>query len=204
MGWSTFQERYGKSHPESFCRGIIDAYRKQWAPKVPKLWYALEEAAFLAVANKGQVHKAYGIEYEFVDWWLECRMPSGQTMYYFDPRVDVTPEEDRYGKGVWSYETTKNGRSFRVDAYGGLLTENVVQAMARALMVEAMFRLEAAGFPVVLTVHDEIVCERRPEPIKSELLDRFQAIMSETSEWAQKIGIPIAVETWAETRYRKG
>ena len=110
-----------------------------------------------------------------------------------------------YHNGVWSFETAKNGRSFRADGYGGLLTNNVAEALARALMVEAMFRLEAAGFPVVLTVHDEIVCERRPEPIKNELLDRFQAIMSETPEWAGEHGfkIPIAVDAWAGSRYHK-
>lgn len=207
MGWATFQERYAKEHDETFCRQVIDTYRKQWAPAVPKLWYALEEAAFLAVQTPGTIHETYGVTYEVVDWWLECRMPSGQTMYYFDPRVDVTPEDDMYHHGVWSYETTKNGRSYRVDAYGGLLTENVVQAMARALMVEAMFRLESAGYPVVLTVHDEIVCERDMHDLwhmKDERLEHFTFVMSETPAWAQRIGIPIAVETWAETRYRKG
>ena len=208
MGWATFQTRYGKGHSEEFCQEIIQTYRKQWAPLVPKLWYALEAAAFAAVADPGTIYsipQCGGVEYQVVDWWLECRLPSGQTMYYFDPQVTVTREEDEtWGRGAWSFEATKNGRSFRADGYGGLLTNNVAEALARALMVEAMFRLEAAGFPVVLTVHDEIVCERRPEPIKSELLDRFQAIMSETPEWAAKIGIPIAVEIWAETRYRKG
>ena len=127
-------------------------------------------------------------------------------MYYFDPRVDVTPEDDMYHNGVWSFETAKNGRSFRADGYGGLLTNNVAEALARALMVEAMFRLEAAGFPVVLTVHDEIVCEIDMDGYwdkKDRDLKQFTEIMSETPEWAQKIGIPIAVETWAETRYRK-
>jgi DNA polymerase len=85
--------------------------------------------------------------------------------------------------------------------YGGLLTENVVQALARGLMVAAMMRLEAAGFEIVLTVHDEIVCEVD----ETADLAKFRAVMEQPTAWSEAMGVPIAVETPKKllTRYAK-
>ena len=95
---------------------------------------------------------------------------------------------------------SKQGKWIKVDMYGGLETENVVQALARGLLVPAMRRLEAAGMPVVLTCHDEIVVE-----VDEGLTDeaRFASLMVEPTSWSEKMGVPIAVETWTGTRYRK-
>jgi DNA polymerase len=91
-------------------------------------------------------------------------------------------------KKRWVIETT----------YGGKLTENIDQAISRDLMAEAMLRLEAAGYPVILSVHDEIVSEIG----KNEGdLEEFERIMSEVPAWAA--GCPVAVEGWRGERYRK-
>jgi DNA polymerase bacteriophage-type len=80
--------------------------------------------------------------------------------------------------------------------YGGQLTEHVVSALARELLVNAMFALEDAGFPIVFTVHDEIVVEH--PAITSEIMTRF---MSGRPEWAVKLNIPIKVKAWVGRRY---
>jgi DNA polymerase len=94
--------------------------------------------------------------------------------------------------------TFKMGKWFRRDAYGGLLTENVVQAMARDLLVSNMFICEAHDLPIVLTVHDEVVVESIPSR-----LDEFTDIMKLRPQWAIDYGIPVAVEAMASDRYRK-
>ena len=85
-----------------------------------------------------------------------------------------------------------------ISAWHGLLTENVVSGLARELLVDAMFRFEERGFPIVLTVHDEIVVE---QPAITESL--MVEIMSERPKWAVDLGVPIAVEAWVGKRYRK-
>jgi DNA polymerase len=93
------------------------------------------------------------------------------------------------GKGLW----------FRESSYGGKLTENVTQAVARDIMAAAIVRADADPIfnQVLLTVHDELVCEADP----SESLERFEAIVATAPAWAE--GLPVDVEAWQGPRYGK-
>ena len=73
-----------------------------------------------------------------------------------------------------------------------------MQAVARDLMVHAAFAVEAEGWPVVLTVHDELVCEVSIDKADYKVLEH---VMSQTPTWAA--GWPITAEAWAGRRYRK-
>ena len=92
----------------------------------------------------------------------------------------------------------RKGQWREIEPYGGQLTENVVQALARELLVDAIFRLEARGYPVVMHCHDEIVVEH-PD-ITASLM---QEIMAERPQWAADLNVPVAVEAWVGKRYRK-
>jgi DNA polymerase len=83
-------------------------------------------------------------------------------------------------------------------SYGGLLVENIVQGVSRDLLVDAMFRAERAGYPVILHVHDEIVVE-----VEADRADvgTVEELMSKPPGWAA--GCPIAAEGFAGKRYRK-
>lgn len=91
-------------------------------------------------------------------------------------------------KGQWTRETT----------FGGKLVENIDQAVSRDLMAAALLRLEASGYPIVLSVHDEAVSEV-PEDFGS--VAEYEAIMSKLPAWAE--GIPVSAEGWRGKRYRK-
>lgn len=201
MGWKKFKSRYAKEESEEFCQTIVETYRKEWAPKVPKVWYALEEAATKAV-HTGKPHNAYGVEYKLEDGWLTARLPSDRKLWYFNPHQSrkAMPWDETDVRMAWTYQQTKTGQLKTIDAFGGLVTENVIQALARDLMVHAMFNLEANGYPIILTVHDEIICEVLMEYANEK---DFREIMEVRPQWAIDLQIPVAVETWQGDRYRK-
>ena len=91
-----------------------------------------------------------------------------------------------------------NSKGTRTRAYGGKFLEHEVQATARDLMAAGMLRAENHGYPIVGSVHDEIIAEV-PENFGS--LDEFTALICETDSWAK--GCPIAAKGWRGKRYRK-
>lgn len=201
MGAPKFRMKYASAEPMEFCQEVVRIFRKEWAPLVPSNWYDLEAAAVRAVHDRVP-KEAHGITYQLEDQWLTARLPSGRKLWYFNPRPcrKATPWDPTDIRLAWTYQAMKKGQMATIDAYGGLLTENVVQATARDLMVSAMFKCENNGLPVILTNHDEIVCE--PEDCDADEL-ALKQIMCDIPQWAKAMAIPIATETWAGDRYRK-
>jgi len=204
-GGDTFHDKYCPHMPIKFAHEVVDAYRQSWAPLVPKLWRGLQDAALSAVYNQSHA-ESHGIAYEFVQSgmhkWLACHLPDGQTMWYYDPHIAhrAMPWDETDVRMGWSFMSWKDGQWKRIHAYGGLLTENAVQKFARGLLVEAMYRCEAAGFPIILTVHDAIMAE--PLSVNADW-SVFKSIMEETTAAAKAYGVPIAVEGYVGNRWRK-
>ncbi len=201
MGDATFMRRYGNGQDQAFFKEVVRVYRQEWAPEVPKLWRGLEEAACRTVWDRTP-HEAYGIRFELVDQWLKVTLPSGGTLWYFNPRPSrkAMPWDATDIRPAWTYQAKKAGKWPTIDAYGGLITENVVQRLARDLLVAAMFRLEKENLPICLTVHDEAVSEAR---FTNDLETRVNQIMSDTPAWGRELRIPVATEVWSGSRYKK-
>jgi len=206
MGAKKFHARYCPHMPLQFAQDVINAYRQEWAPCVPKTWYGLEGAAVQTV-HQGDPHEAYGVHYQVEELgsnrWLTALLPSGRKLWYFNPRPTMKsmPWDKTDVRKSWTSEAMKAGRWQTRDMFGGLLTENVVQGLARDLMVEAMFKCEKEALPIVLTVHDEIVAE--PERVKADAETRLRQIMEDAPAWCREIGVPVSVETWKGDRYKK-
>lgn len=201
MGAAKFKLKYGKDQTLEFIEGVVRSYRKEWAPLVPKVWYALDHAAAMTVWHKSP-QTAYGVTYALEDGWLTVRLPSGRCIWYWDPQPvrRAMPWDETDVRIGFTYKAVKQGRYTTINAFGGLLTENVVMGIERDIMVGGMFRLEKAGFPVILNVYDEILCEPKREDADEKA---FAQIMVDVEPWVKAIQIPIAVETWCGDRYRK-
>ena len=96
-------------------------------------------------------------------------------------------------------QTTKKWKA--IETYGGKLTENVVQAIARDCLAVAIERLEQAGFPIVFHVHDEVVIDVSPFADDEAMLSKVCEIMTTPISWAQ--GLPLGADGWVGTFFKK-
>lgn len=172
---------------------------KDWYPK----FYGLEGAAVQAVLRPGTKFSHRSISYLMQGDVLYCELLSSRYITYHRPRL--VPSDRRQDTLSLSYEGWNTNPLqgaigwVRMQTYGGKLTENVVQAVARDILAHALVNLERAGYPVVLHVHDEIVSEI-PENYGS--IDEFEEIMSRMPSWAA--GWPIKANGgWRAKRYAK-
>lgn len=185
-----------------------DLIKQRWRAKRPgivQLWKGLGEAAAGAVEQPGMVFRYNGIAY--VTWadvygnpYLLCRLPSGRILYYFGPEIRNAETPWGSTRPVLTHMTVDGVTKqwVRRKALGALLTENVVQALCRDLMAEAQPRLEAAGYPVVLHVHDEVVSE---VPVGFGSVEEYEQIMAVVPQWAA--GLPVQAKGWRGRRFRK-
>lgn len=175
---------------------------KPWAPTRREL-YGLEGAAISAIQNPGQCFRYRMIAYQVHQDVLYAQLPSGRLLAYHRPRLSPSTRwPDQLGITFEGFNTNpKNGPMgwHRMHTYGGRLTENVVQATARDIMRDAAVRIEAAGYPIVLRVHDELVAEV-PKGFGS--VEEFEQLMGIRPAWAADWPVR-AAGGWRGYRYRK-
>lgn len=200
--WRTMEKTY---HPPAMNDTQVNAVKDKWRevhPAIVKYWWALEKAAVNAVLHPRQKYTAgaAGRQVTFLKdgSFLWCRLPSGRVLCYPYPKI-VTNKFDRDAVQYMSVDATTN-KWVPTDTYGGKLSENVTQAVARDLLAEAMVRLKDQGLRTVMHVHDEIVFEV-DEAAAPQLLDYVEGSMSALPTWAKDL--PVAAEGWRGKRYRK-
>jgi DNA polymerase len=194
----------GKALEDKIDEDIVSSIIKPWReahPRTTAFWYDLERACMSAVQEPGKIFTNRGVSFTVRDRFLMCRLPSGRLLFYYDP--DIMPVVTSWGdtKDSVTYMTVHSmtKKWVRTNTYGGKICENICQGICRDIMAEAMLRVEAAGYSIVLTVHDEIVCEV-PEGFGS--VPELESLMSEVPAWAT--GFPISAVGWRGKRYKKG
>ena len=183
---------------------VVQAYRRKYW-KVPLLWKTQERAAIQAVQTRRPVTAGvitWHVErQDIANSFLYATLPSGRRLAYPGPSL-------AWRRTPWGakhlclryYEINQFNRQWQPrDSYGGLLVENLTQAVARDLMAEATRRIAQDGvFCPVLTVHDELIAEGP----KGLSVDAFEAEMALVPDWAP--GLPVVASGYAAYRYRKG
>ena len=171
--------------PEEELPEIVERWRAA-NPNIVKLWYRVEREA-LAAMHDGAVHEiARGVtvcrKTSLVGGLdhLAVSLPSGRSLYYVDPYLKT----NRFGKDAvhymglnqTSHKWTEN------NTYGGKMTENIVQAIARDCLAETLLRLDARypDSPVVMHIHDEVVMDAQMDVTVDEICD----LMAEPIDWA--------------------
>lgn len=182
-----------------------DIIKQRWRvarPVTVAMWAALEDAARAAVSNPGQVFTAGRVAYKVKGEYLRCLLPSGRVLFYYKPHFKKVMQFGKRVDGLfyWGVKAVEGRPSMyaEIQTYSGKLAENITQAVCNCLLREALLRVEAAGYPIVLHVHDEIVAHM---PVGSADLDQFCALVAETPAWA--VGFPMGASGWRGRRYKK-
>lgn len=192
---------YGIEIDEELAKNVVDTYRKTFQ-HVVRFWYALENTALECIRTKKQT-QCGRLRWGIKDDFLHCQLPSGRLLSYYKPSIQEVETPWGEMKLAVHFEGPISPAGFGLQhTYGGKLTENVVQAIARDVLADAMVHLEKEGFPIVMHVHDEVLCE---VPIVDfQLKDRknhFENIMNSPPDWAPDL--PIEIDVWYGNRYHK-
>jgi DNA polymerase bacteriophage-type len=184
---------------------IVVARRDAWRadhPSYVQFWRLSVFQAVQAIRNSGMEFTANVItfKYDRATGFLEMWLPSGRCLTY--PKTELL-EDEQYGTTSFTFldaSGSKTGRMYHErrgsGAFGGLILENAVQALCRDIFVEAMPRLEAAGYPIVMHTHDDFVCE---VPDGQGSLEEFLTIITQSPDWAPDL--PIAAKARISDRF---
>lgn len=160
---------------------IVQKWR-QASPHIVKFWWDVDKATKQCVSAH-EPQQVGRVKFFYEKGILFIRLPSGRRLAYVKPRIGV----NRFGTDSVTYEGIGEQKKWmRLESFGGKFTENIVQATARDLLVEAMRRLSHKGYKIVMHVHDEVVLEV-PEGVSSA--QQVCAIMSETPAWADGLDL---------------
>lgn len=205
-----------------------DAIKRMWReshPETVAFWRDLKDGILAAVRNPGREFWAGAhlrrkggrairiwrtVEFDssgrkVPGWWLCMELPSGRVLSYPGIGVSVTKETDEDGRVNTNVRIKYQGENqltrqwTTLYTHGGKACENIVQALCRDLLAYAMINVEGGGYPIVLSVHDELVCETpdTPEYTVAEL----EKLMCALPEWAD--GFPLVAEGQELKRYAK-
>ena len=205
-----------------------DAIKRMWReshPETVAFWRDLKDGILAAVRNPGREFWAGAhlrkngerairiwrtVETDLSGrkvpgWWLCVELPSGRILSYPGIGVSVTKETDEDGRVNTNVRIKYQGENqltrqwTTLYTHGGKACENIVQALCRDLLAYAMINVEGGGYPIVLSVHDELVCET---PDTTEYtVGELEKLMCSLPEWAE--GFPLVAEGAEMKRYAK-
>ncbi|AUZ16820.1 DNA polymerase [Klebsiella aerogenes] len=172
-----------------------DSLKRLWRrahPETCDFWYQLERTVRAAIATPKKTLYCGYLKVRRDGAWLRIQLPSGRALCYPSPSIE---KGNITYMGINSYSRKWQ----RLKTYGGKLVENVTQAAARDVLAGNMPLIENAGYSIVLTVHDEVICEA---PDTGDYTDgTLSSLLSTNPEWAPDI--PLNAGGFEAYHYRK-
>ena len=176
--------------PEEELQPLVDAWRNA-NPNIVRLWWNVDKAVKTALQNRTTV-KLFQLSFSCRSGMLFIGLPSGRSLSYVKPELC----ENRFGGKSVCYMGTGGTKKWeKIESYGPKFVENIVQGIARDLLVSAMRNL--SDFPVVAHVHDELILEVDPSVTVEEISSR----MAVCPEWAK--GLLLRADGYECEFYRK-
>ena len=181
---------YGLQEEE--LKPLVDAWRLS-NPHITKFWWDVGKAASTCVRERTAA-ETHGIRFFYQSGMMFIVLPSGRRLVYVKPKMGL----NHFGNESVTYEGVGEQKKWlRLESYGPKFVENIVQATARDILAEAMLRLNAAGYRIVMHVHDEAVIEAPPETELSDIC----SIMGQTPAWAS--GLLLRADGYVCDFYKK-
>lgn len=186
--------------PEDDLPDIVSRWRDA-NKRIVELWYSVEAAAVEAIQSGMTVgvrnlifSREYDVEHGLD--FMTITLPSRRKLYYANPVLS----SNQWGRPsiLYSGVNQKTKQWGQLETYGGKLVENIIQAIARDCLAVAIENLEAAGFPVVFHVHDEVVIDC---PAEKADLDAVVRLMTQPISWAPDL--PLNADGWTGGFFRK-
>lgn len=176
---------------EDELQSIVDSWREA-NPNIVSLWWDIDSVVKRVVKTRTkEKYKSLVISYEKGILFIE--LPSKRRLAYPKAKIGT----NRFGGESIVYEGIVVGNKWdKIESYGGKFVENIVQAIARDILAEAMMRLEKKGFNIVMHIHDEVVIES-----DSSSIEEINQIMSLVPSWAP--GLILDADGFESEFYKK-
>ena len=202
-------KRFGmdKLMPENEIERAVKLWR-QASPNIVAMWNNFDSCCKAAVREKGKVFQSQfkGILFKCIrqgkNEWLVIKLPNGRYIFYFKPQIST----NNYNQDVVTYmdmPTATATSMVRVETYGGKLTENIVQSIARDVLFDKLRFLHERKYKIVMHVHDEVVIEQEvcDNVTPKFWLDRVNEVMRLPLDWCP--GLPLNADGFITKYYKK-
>ena len=193
-------EAMGLDEPEMLS--IVNKWRAA-NPKIVKLWAEIEKCAIEAVMyHKKVIGTPRNLIFECDDFALTITLPSSRKLFYYNPRIKEKIVGGRKSRALFYEGVNQETKVWgHIDTYGGKLTENIVQAIARDLLAYSMINLTKAGYKITMHIHDEVIIEIPYDGHEKEEYNKIINIMKQTPVWANDL--PLNADGYLTTYYKK-
>lgn len=175
---------------------IVNRWRNS-NKRIVDLWKTIQNAVIECLQTGRTVYIQKNVSFSIEQRNLAVNLPSGRQLFYINARL----EEGQYGPQIVYMGQNQTSKKWeKIATYGGKLTENIIQAIARDCLAETILRLVENGYICVMHVHDEVICEV-PKNSKIYNLENIIKIMCQVPKWAE--GLTLNADGFTSDYYKK-